>query len=903
MSWIYVIVGILCLIALQFLRSALSVSFPSYAVKPMRPPDETSFGGLDLIGAKTEALTALGFSGPAWVAADPGAAEASGVSGHAVFRNAKTGVVAWVGPTIELAHPNSLLTYYTSLLSDGRFAVTQVSDPYFTVVEDPKTPAQTIAGSDEAAEIEAHTAFVSDLGEPAARSTPRQDVIGFAGEHMNSVRQRLIESGKLRESQGVARPSLGFALRILGKMLSRPKPAAAGDLAVPTSRLPFLADTVELHKKRAPSQEMQWLLLMISAALFVGIGWPLLGLQFTLIILAVIVFHEGGHWLAMRLYGYENPHITLLPLLGGVTIGHENDPSAAKRAWVALAGPLPGIMLGWGLLVYGMSNPSDIEFMGTWVFSAVIVLMFVNYLNILPIPPLDGAHVAQAILPPRWAGVQASVIVLGVVLGVYVAYLLDFWPLALIAALQLPAIKGMLRTARLVREYAGRCPQGSTAARRAWLFEKLQTKLGNPKAAAKRIGLANNILHTLSVEPMGRGQRLLVSLVYAALLVVPAALLLFVLLGAAALDQPNTGGIDYVAAEADYERIDAEAGQLDIHALVRDLAGASTTRPPADAGTRLAAEARLGRSLPPHVAALYDISDGLDALGLLPVNEIEPISQDLFVSGELQYYVYEDSVYFYDEYSGEELRVALSDTAGWWNIGYDPVDLSWTFVDPNARPGEPAVFRFGDEPGNFARLEDLLREAWSGERYAAAFEERAALAAAGQRKQLANLRAVDLLDEFRRPSLLERLITRELFLPGPASAELLDDTEARIGHRLPDDYRDVLRVHNGFSQASLLPAEEIQPASEVAEASIEYLVEVARNSGNDGFAATDLESCWVIGGHMQPLPGNDAANLFASLVWCPEAPYSYRYLSTISSEFYPTFTEALREYLIRMRSF
>ena len=170
MSWIYVIVGILCLVALQFLRGALSMAFPRYSARPIQRPDEASFGGLELIEAKTESLAALGFAGPAWVGADPDVAEASGVNAHAVFRNAETGVVAWLGPTIEPAHPNSLLTYYTTLLTDGRFAVTQVSDPYFAAVDDPKTPAQTIEGSDETTEIEAHEAFVASLGVPVLRS-------------------------------------------------------------------------------------------------------------------------------------------------------------------------------------------------------------------------------------------------------------------------------------------------------------------------------------------------------------------------------------------------------------------------------------------------------------------------------------------------------------------------------------------------------------------------------------------------------------------------------------------------------------------------------------------------------------------------------------------------------------
>ena len=903
MNWVYVIVGIVCLVALQFLRSALAMAFPRHTAGPIQQPDASSFGGLDLIDAKAEALAALGFAGPAWVGTDADQAEAGSVQAQAVFRNADTGVVAWVGPTIELAHPNSLLTYYTSLLSDGRFVVTQVSDPYFAAIDDPQTPAQTIEGSDEAREIEAHTEFVASLNVPVARSTPQQDVIGFAGEHMTAIRTRLIERGKLRESQGTARPAIRFALRILGKMLTRPKPAAAGEQAAPTSRLPFLAGVVEMQKKLAPSQDMQWLLLLISAALFVGIGWPFLGLEFTIIILAVIVLHEGGHWLAMHLYGYENPHITLLPLLGGVTIGHENDPSAAKRAWVALAGPLPGIVLGWGLLFYGLSDPADWQFMGSWAFSAVIVLLFVNYLNILPIPPLDGAHVAQAILPPRWAGAQAFVIVLGVVLGVYVAYVLEFWPLALIAALQLPAIKGMMRNAKLVREYAGRCPEGDAATRRVWLFEELQKKLGDPKVAAKRVGLANNVLHTLAVEPMGRAQRILVSAVYGTLLIVPIGALALTLLATTPLNDDLEGGVDYEAIEREYQEIDARAARLDVRDLVRDLATGGAPQPPASASARLEAEARLGHSLPAHLAALYDVSDGLDAAGILPVSEIEVFDPEEFRTGDLQYSVYEDTLYLYGDATDGDIAIPVSQTAGWWKIGHDADEMSWTFVDPDAADGEMAVFRLGVDAGAYERVDDLLRQVWASPQYGSAYEERAERVAAERRAQLANLSAAELLHEFRRPSLLERLITREFFPPGPASPELLDATEDRLGIRLPDDHRAMLAVHDGFRQANLLAAEEIRAASMVAEGSIEYLVDIVRKSGDEEFSALDLDTCWVIGGYLQPMPGSETPELFASLVWCPDARYDQRYVSTISSEVFPTFTDALREYLVRLQSF
>lgn len=900
MSWIFVLVGILCLLALQFLRSALSMSFPTYTARPMQRPDASSFGGLDMIEAKTDALRALGFSGPAWVGSVPRAADTHLVTAHAVYRNDDTGVVAWVGPTIEIARPNSLLTYYTTLLDDGRFAVTQVSDPYFSTIDDPQTPAQTIAGSDEATELQAHAGFVADLGVPAARATPQQDVLHFAGEHMTAIRARLLERGRLREAAGIARPSLGLALQILRNMLSRPKSASDGDLTVPTSRLPFLARTVELLRKRAPSQGMQWLLLLISAALFVGIGWPLLGLQFTIIILAVIVLHEGGHWLAMRLYGYENPHITLLPLLGGVTIGHETDPSASKRAWVALAGPLPGIVLGWVLLSTLVGEPPAWTQTDTWFIGGVVVLLFINYLNILPVPPLDGAHVAQAILPPRWAGLQAIVIVAGVILGFYVAYLLDFWPLALIAALQLPAIRTSLRNARLVREFAGTCPEGDEATRRSWLFDQLQAKLGDPKAAARRIGLANTILHTLAVKPMNPMQRFVVSSVYAALLIVPVVALLLSLLTFG--DDAVTDPFDDPALAAEFDRVETESSRLDLLTLVEYLADDGGAPPPADATSRLGAEARLGRRLPAHLAAFYDVADGLPGtLGLLPISKVARIDSELLETGELSYYVYNGALYFFDE-SGD-LEIPLEEVRSWWQIGHNEEWYSRVFVDPDADAGQAAVFLFGEEPTAYASVTQLLRAEYAQVRVADIYEKQAALAVAHNRERLQDMPVEELMQQFRKPGLLERLITGEYFLPGPAGSAALDETEARIGRRLPDDHRAALRVSNGYSPAMLLPADAIQPAGNSAPTSIDFIVQTGIDAGYDEFSHRHLEACWAIGGSLTEVPDNDSEFLHASLFWCPDLPEGYQYLSTVSQTYYRSFREALLEYAVVMTSF
>ena len=902
MSWLYVAVGIVCLIALQMLRTALSFVFPRYIARPVRQPDAARFGGIELIDQRTEALAALGFAGPAWVGSGEETQAVNGIDAHAVYRNKDEHIVAWLGPTIELAQPNQLLTYYTTLLEDGRYAVTQVSDPYFAIVADSMTPAQTIPPSDPATEVAAHREFVRGLGVPPANATPQEDVLRFAGEHMMAIRSRLLERGFIRESAGVARPSFGFALRMIKGLLTRPKPAQTPSLEVPTSRLGYLSETVERTKDRAPSQDVQWLLMLLSGALFVGIGWPLFGLDFTLILLAVIVLHEGGHWAAMKVFGYGNPHITLLPLLGGVTIGHENDPSAAKRAWVALAGPLPGILLGWALLGTMFTSGEQLSFDGL-ALMAVIVLLFVNYLNVLPIPPLDGHHVVQAILPPKWVGLQIVLIVIGVAAGIYVGAVLDFWPLGLIAALQLLGIPSLWQTTEFVRQFSRTpVPEGvDKATHRTWIFEALEQKLGKPKNAAKRIGLANNILHQLDLQPMAWGQRTLVTGVYGALLVVPLAALLVTALvpwGYDFADESPEIATLYDELDASYEQFAAESKALEVPELAAVLSEGQAVVPPADGAAIEDLRERMG-ALPDDLEALYLVRDGqIGDLAIGPAADVRPVDPALFVNGDLQYSVYEGQLYFWHEELGD-VTLPRSAVQDWWQLGHVDNEgwMTWAFIDPSAAPGEASVFVLGsEEAGAYPSVTDLLRERWAEDRYATAYEETYEQHSAIRAEAVEELTVSELMDEFPEPSLLVRLITSDdLWGPGPATAEELAELSSRIGRPLPDDLAEAWSNANGHSASGLLATDKVVQAGELEWLDAEGAVLIASMAGHDGFSADSLERCWVVGG-MEGYgdEGDEPGSVLGSVFWCPEEPGEYQYIDLRTEQTAENYTTVLR---------
>ncbi|MDH4070850.1 MAG: hypothetical protein OEV30_10550, partial [Ignavibacteria bacterium] len=124
--------------------------------------------------------------------------------------------------------------------------------------------------------------------------------------------------------------------------------------------------------------------LIVSLLIFAGAGlfeWSIPELA-TLVL--VIFLHEGGHLLAMKLFGYKDLRMLFLPFLGAIASGRTGTNLSYQQAVVSLAGPVPGIAIGSFLLFAGLSTGID------WLFFAANLFLFLNLFNMLPIFPLDG---------------------------------------------------------------------------------------------------------------------------------------------------------------------------------------------------------------------------------------------------------------------------------------------------------------------------------------------------------------------------------------------------------------------------------------------------------------------------------------------------------------------------------
>lgn len=108
---------------------------------------------------------------------------------------------------------------------------------------------------------------------------------------------------------------------------------------------------------------------------------------------AIVFVHELGHVAAARLFGLSVISVQMLPF-GGVAVIEDNGTlSSSREMIIALAGPLQNvllIMLSTTLHVMGLWE-------GAFFFYFIQCNLLIALFNLLPVLPLDGGKIVQAI--------------------------------------------------------------------------------------------------------------------------------------------------------------------------------------------------------------------------------------------------------------------------------------------------------------------------------------------------------------------------------------------------------------------------------------------------------------------------------------------------------------------------
>lgn len=283
----------------------------------------------------------------------------------------------------------------------------------------------------------------------------------------------------------------------------------------------FHAQLVMQRSHRLSARNKIWL-FGVTAVLFLLVGGFWFSWHVVPIVLAVVALHEGGHYLAMRSTGYRNVSVFFLPGLGGLATGDKADATPFEKLFVYLAGPMPGIAIAtvalWAMLSGAWPVPG-------WLTEFLWVSLVLNYLNLLPITPLDGGRVVETFLFARLPLLRfvfaASSCALLFGFGVWLDDTLAR-VLAVLLALGLPQQWRLMLLARAVH----REPQGAWDEAQAveQIFTSLQQQRFRAWSFAKRASAAMALLPEL----MGRRPTLVEALgglgIYAVCLLGPVGI-------------------------------------------------------------------------------------------------------------------------------------------------------------------------------------------------------------------------------------------------------------------------------------------------------------------------------------------------------------------------------------------
>jgi stage IV sporulation protein FB len=184
-----------------------------------------------------------------------------------------------------------------------------------------------------------------------------------------------------------------------------------------------------------------WLKSFVSLALYLILGYYIFNKQweFLLIITLIVMFHELGHFFAMKFFRYKDLGIFFIPLLGAYVSGSKREVSQKESAIILLAGPLPGILLGIIMYLLYENNPL-LDVAGISYYTISLSLIILNLINLIPVYPLDGGQLLNRVFLDEESWISKGFVFLSAGFLCWVALFAmkpPFYPLLLFPAMML----------------------------------------------------------------------------------------------------------------------------------------------------------------------------------------------------------------------------------------------------------------------------------------------------------------------------------------------------------------------------------------------------------------------------------------------------------------------------------
>ncbi len=133
-----------------------------------------------------------------------------------------------------------------------------------------------------------------------------------------------------------------------------------------------------------------------SMLLAVGVYALVFGWRYAVGIVAMLFIHEMGHYFAARQRGLRVGLPMFIPFAFAWVKLEDTPHNAETEAYVGLAGPLLGTVGALG--AYYLARNNDMP----WLLAVSYTGFFINLINLIPLPPLDGGRITAVLSPRIW---------------------------------------------------------------------------------------------------------------------------------------------------------------------------------------------------------------------------------------------------------------------------------------------------------------------------------------------------------------------------------------------------------------------------------------------------------------------------------------------------------------------
>ena len=130
--------------------------------------------------------------------------------------------------------------------------------------------------------------------------------------------------------------------------------------------------------------------------LAVGVYAIVFGWRYAVGIVAMLFIHEMGHYIAARQRGLRVGLPMFIPFAFAWVKLEDTPHDAETDAYVALAGPMLGTVGAIGC--YFLARNYDVS----WLLAVAYTGFFINLINMIPLPPLDGGRITAVLSPRIW---------------------------------------------------------------------------------------------------------------------------------------------------------------------------------------------------------------------------------------------------------------------------------------------------------------------------------------------------------------------------------------------------------------------------------------------------------------------------------------------------------------------